>query len=67
MKDLQRELSLTIWCKSSYSGSGDQCVEAAALSVGRYALRDSKDPYGPVLVFNSRDWDAFLASVRHRH
>lgn len=32
-----------VWRKSSHSGSGDQCVEVAAL--GRHiAVRDSKNP-----------------------
>jgi hypothetical protein len=64
MKDLQRELSEAIWRKSSHSGSGDQCVEVAALSAGRYALRDSKDPHGPALVLARREWTALLTAVR---
>jgi Domain of unknown function (DUF397) len=65
MKDLQRELSSATWRKSSHSGSGDQCVEVAALSTGRYALRDSKDPHGPALVFAKREWAALLTAVRN--
>jgi hypothetical protein len=64
MKDLQRELSSVTWRKSSHSGSGDQCVEAAALSAGRYALRDSKDPHGPALLLDEHEWHALLSSVR---
>ncbi|MCD0452775.1 DUF397 domain-containing protein [Actinocorallia sp. API 0066] len=33
-----------IWRKSSHSGSGDQCVEIAALPEGGCAIRDSKNP-----------------------
>lgn len=34
---------MIVWRKSSHSGSGDQCVEVAAL--GRsVAVRDSKNP-----------------------
>lgn len=34
---------MIVWRKSSHSGSGDQCVEVAAL--GRsIAVRDSKNP-----------------------
>jgi hypothetical protein len=64
MTDLQRELSSVTWHRSSHSGSGDQCVEAAALSAGRYALRDSKDPSGPALLLTEREWHSLLAAVR---
>ena len=64
MKNLQRELSLAVWHKSSHSGSGDQCVEVAALSAGRHAVRDSKDPHGPALVFAPREWEALLSAAR---
>jgi Domain of unknown function (DUF397) len=53
------------WHKSSRSnigGDGD-CVEVAELS-GRVAMRDSKDPAGPVLAFTSTEWRAFLGSIR---
>ncbi|MEU8123672.1 DUF397 domain-containing protein [Spirillospora sp. NPDC049024] len=39
-----------IWRKSSRSGSsGGSCVELAGTK-GRVAIRDSKEPEGPVLV-----------------
>ncbi|WP_149259737.1 DUF397 domain-containing protein [Actinomadura sp. K4S16] len=39
-----------IWRKSSRSGSsGGNCVELAGLA-GGVAIRDSKEPEGPVLV-----------------
>lgn len=40
------------WRKSSYSGSnGGECVELAGLP-GTVAVRDSKDPEGPVLLLS---------------
>ncbi|MFD0536836.1 DUF397 domain-containing protein [Actinomadura luteofluorescens] len=42
MTHLQRELTLAVWRKSSRSGSGDQCVEMAALSSDLRAVRDSR-------------------------
>ncbi|MGH4016761.1 MAG: DUF397 domain-containing protein [Pseudonocardiaceae bacterium] len=54
------------WCKSSRSnGESDQsnCVEVAELA-DRIALRDSKDPAGPVLSFPPHEWRVFLGRVR---
>ena len=51
------------WRKSSYSGAGQECVEVAELSGGT-AVRDSKDPRGPVLRFTRAQWLAFTAEVR---
>ncbi|KAA9375494.1 DUF397 domain-containing protein [Microbispora cellulosiformans] len=53
------------WRKSSYSGSGDNCVEVAELAGGGRAVRDSKDPDGPVLTFTSAEWCAFIGGVKH--
>jgi Domain of unknown function (DUF397) len=51
------------WRKSSYSGQGNTCVEVATLS-GVTAVRDSKDPSGPVLRFASAQWRQFLDGVK---
>ncbi|MER5622609.1 DUF397 domain-containing protein [Streptosporangium sp. NPDC002544] len=53
------------WRKSSFSGSGDNCVEVAALPGGGQAVRDSKDPDGPVLKFTPGEWSAFVSGVRN--
>ncbi len=53
------------WRKSSYSGNnGGNCVEVARNLPGAVALRDSKDPHGPVLVVTPEDWQAFTATVK---
>jgi len=53
------------WRKSSYSGSnGGACVEVAVWSHGAMAVRDSKDPAGPKLVFPAGDWRAFTGAVK---
>jgi hypothetical protein len=50
---------MTVWRKSSYSGSGDNCVE-----VGRnIGIRDSKAPATHIPV-SSTAWSAFLKLVR---
>ncbi|WP_455351174.1 DUF397 domain-containing protein [Streptomyces sp. SYSU K217416] len=54
--------------KSSYSG-GEQhseCVEVAANIPGTVAVRDSKDPDGPMLRFTPGAWGAFRAVVASR-
>jgi hypothetical protein len=52
-----------VWTKSSYSGGGQsQCIETAPLATG-IAVRDSKNPTGPVLVFPAGAWRAFLTAV----
>jgi Domain of unknown function (DUF397) len=61
-----RELTTATWRTSSYSGSGDQCVEVASLSDDRRAVRDSKDPHGPVLMFSPAEWRRFLDNVQNR-
>ena len=53
------------WIKSSYSAGRGDCVEVAALPDGARAVRDSKDPAGPVLSFGPDAWQAFTASLKH--
>jgi hypothetical protein len=54
-----------VWRKSRYSsGQGGNCVEVAQLDDGGRAVRDSKNPDGPVLRFTPAEWAAFTAGVR---
>jgi hypothetical protein len=54
-----------IWRKSSYSGSnGGGCVEVADNVPEVVAVRDSKDPGGPVLAFAPDEWRAFTAAIK---
>ncbi|GAA2883996.1 DUF397 domain-containing protein [Streptosporangium fragile] len=54
-----------VWHKSSLSSAeGQNCVEVAALPGGGRAVRDSKDPGGPVLTFTPDEWHAFIRSVK---
>ncbi|WP_449061352.1 DUF397 domain-containing protein [Planomonospora algeriensis] len=59
------DLSGAIWRKSSLSGSGNNCVEVADNLPGLVALRDSKDPHGPVLTFSPDQWRAFTGGVKN--
>jgi Domain of unknown function (DUF397) len=55
----------TMWRKSSYSGNGGgNCVEVARDLPRTVAVRDSKDPHGPVLSMAPADWREFLAEVK---
>lgn len=50
------------WRKSSRS-NGTNCLEAAPCPCG-VAVRDSKDPGGPVLAFPAAAWRRFTAQAK---
>jgi hypothetical protein len=52
------------WRKSSYSGNGGECVEVATGHLGTVAVRDSKNPHGPVLIVSRDEWAGFITRVR---
>jgi hypothetical protein len=53
------------WIKSSHSGpTGGNCVEIAFLADGDVAMRNSRRPDGPALVFTKAEWAAFLGGAR---
>jgi hypothetical protein len=59
------QLAEAVWRKSSRSGNGGgNCVEVAMNLPGIIAVRDSKNPNGPALVFTPAEWKAFLGGVR---
>ncbi|WP_433370907.1 DUF397 domain-containing protein [Streptosporangium sp. CA-115845] len=60
------DLFHAVWHKSSLSGNGGaDCVEVATNLPGIAAVRDSKDPLGPALVFSPDEWRAFLNGVKN--
>lgn len=52
------------WRKSRHSNPSGNCVEVAGLPAGGMAVRDSKDPGGPVLIVAASDWRAFVRAVQ---
>jgi hypothetical protein len=53
------------WVKSSLSGpTGGNCVEVAFLGEGQVAVRNSRHPAGPALVFSAAEWDAFVGGAK---
>ena len=57
------ELGSVRWLKSHYSGGGE-CVELATLSTGEIAVRNSRFPEGPVLVYTPAEIAAFVAGAK---
>ncbi|MGX7669772.1 DUF397 domain-containing protein [Plantactinospora sp. DSM 117369] len=60
------ELTGAAWHKSTRSGAEGNCVEVADNLADLVAVRDSKDPYGPILTFAAGPWRQFVRGVR-RH
>lgn len=52
------------WRKSSYSGAVGNCVELAHTGTGEVAVRNSRDPHGPALVWSRSGISALLAEVK---
>ncbi len=59
------ELAGARWAKSSRSGpTGGNCVEVARLDDGLVAVRNSRYPSGPALVFTGPEWAAFVGGAK---
>ncbi|MFE1315054.1 DUF397 domain-containing protein [Streptomyces sp. NPDC058755] len=56
------------WLRSSYSTGANNCVETARPHSGRWAgllaVRDSKKPAGPALLFSPGSWAGFVTALR---
>ena len=52
------------WRTSNRSNNTGACVEVAGLSGGGRAVRDSKEPRGPVLIVTAAEWTAFVGGIR---
>lgn len=52
------------WRKSQRSNPSGNCVELAPLPTGEIALRNSRFPCGPVLIYTKDEIEAFLGGVK---
>lgn len=63
-KGFRLDLSGAQWFKSTRSGVDcDNCVEVAFVGEA-IAVRDSKQPGGPALIFTPAEWDAFVGGAK---
>jgi Domain of unknown function (DUF397) len=51
------------WRKTLRSIGNGNCVEVASSSTN-VVVRDSKDPNGPMLTYNTESWRVFTAQAR---
>jgi len=61
---LAAELGEVRWQKSWHSNPNGECVELAALPTGEIAMRNSRYPTGPVLLYTQAEITAFLAGAK---
>ena len=52
------------WRKAVRSNPSGSCAELAELPGGRIAMRNSRNPSGPALIFSSTAIAAFLATAK---
>ena len=52
------------WTKSARSNPNGECVEMAQLAGGQVAVRNSRFPDGPALVFPHSDIVALIRGIR---
>jgi hypothetical protein len=58
------ELGDVHWLKSWHSNPNGECVELAALPNGEIAMRNSRFPAGPILLYTQAEITAFLAGAK---
>ncbi|WP_017563538.1 DUF397 domain-containing protein [Nocardiopsis deserti] len=57
-------LPKVVWTKSSWSNPDGNCVEVATLPDGDIAVRNSRDPQGPALVYTPAEIEAFVRGAK---
>ena len=57
-------ISDVTWFKSERSNQSGNCVEVAELPDGSVAVRNSRDPHGPALVYTRDEIAAFIGGAK---
>jgi hypothetical protein len=58
------DLDGAVWQKSQRSNSQGACVEVADLPGGAVAVRNSRFPAGPALIYTRAEIDAFIRGAK---
>lgn len=58
------DLANVTWQKSKFSNPNGACVEVACLPNGEIAVRNSRFPDGPSLIYTKAEIAAFLAGAK---
>jgi hypothetical protein len=58
------DLLVATWRRSRASNSSGSCVEVAGLPGGEVAIRNSRYPRGPALIYTRAEMAAFVAGAK---
>jgi Domain of unknown function (DUF397) len=58
------DMSRALWRKSTFSGNGNDCVEAGVAESGWVLVRDTTNREGGTLSFPATAWRTFAAGLK---